>query len=502
LERKYSQVLNRLSKSIYWNMDFKSSREFEHKYLQLGLQRGKIFNWLIFVLSFYNFYLDFALWHDSAIDHIYRRNLFIMHIIIILTSMIYLVLNYLLDYKKLQTSLWAKALLLSEISITALVASYLSINSQRFTGNMNAYIMIILVLALVIPLYPKWVLSIYAVNHILFLAGLSHYCRDNSITVKQFNSTTTVMVAMVLFLVLYRYNITNFLNEEMLREDKQTFIKLFEINPFPLLISRFEDGKILYANDKAIIFYEFPNEIPGSLSHEYLYKNHQDFNNIRSMLETDGKIMDYMAEQKTMQGKIKYAVVNYELIDYFGEKSILSGVADISEIKRIEQELSLYASTDPLTGVLNRRAGMELIRRRLEAARYRNEEFNLCFFDVDHLKMVNDTYGHLEGDALIVEVCKVVGSELHPNDIIFRYGGDEFIIFFDHNCEQEVQNTCGRIRQRFDILNQEQNKPYRIDASLGIFSGTPDAKLSLEQIIETADKDMYHDKEIKRQEFR
>lgn len=502
MARKYSQVLKRLSKSIYWNTDFKNSREFEHKYLLLGLQRGKIFNWLIVVLSFYNFYLDFVLWNNSAIDHIYRRNLFIMHMIILLCSIIYLGLNYLLHYKKLQASLWAKALLLSEISITALVASYLSINSQRFNGNMNAYIMIVLVLALVVPLYPKWMLSIYTVNHIFFLAGLSYYCKDNSITVKQFNSTNTVLVAIVLFLVLYRYNITYFLNEEMLKEDKRTFIKLFEINPFPLIISRFEDGKILYANDKAIIFYEFPNEIPGSLSHEYLYKNHQDFNNIRSMLETDGKIVDYMAEQKTMQGQIKYVVVNYELIDYFGEKSILSGVADISEVKRIEQELSLYASTDPLTGVLNRRAGMELIRRRLEAARYRNEEFNLCFFDVDHLKMVNDTYGHLEGDALIAEVCKVIGGELHPNDIIFRYGGDEFIIFFDHNCEQEVRNTCGRIRQRFNVLNQHQSKPYRIDASLGIFSGTPDATLSLEQIIETADKDMYRDKEIKKQELR
>lgn len=55
-------------------------------------------------------------------------------------------------------------------------------------------------------------------------------------------------------------------------------------------------------------------------------------------------------------GQIKCAIVNYELIDYFGEKSILSGAADITEIKRLENELTVYASTDALTGVLNRRA--------------------------------------------------------------------------------------------------------------------------------------------------
>lgn len=502
MARNDSQILDKISKSIYWNTNFKNSREFERKYLLLGLQRGKIFNWLIIFLSFYNFYLDYMLQRNSVIDLIYRRNLFIIHVIILVGSSIYLILSYLLENKNCQASLWGKALLLSEVFITALVASVLCVNSQRFTGNINAYIMTILVLALLVPLYPKWVLPIYAINHIFFLIGLSYYCKDDSLIIKQGNSTTTVLVAVVLYLILYRYNITNFLNEEMLKEDKRTFIKLFEINPFPLLISRFEDGRILYANDKAILFFELPEELPDLLSHENLYKNHQDFNNIRRMLELDGRIVDYMTEQKTMRGQIKYTVVNYELIDYFGEKSILSGVADISEIKRIEQELSLYASTDPLTGVLNRRAGLELIQRRLQTARHTNKKFNLCFFDVDHLKMVNDTFGHLEGDALIIEVCSTISRELHPNDIIFRYGGDEFIIFFDHNDEQEVRNICDRIRRCFTALNQNQCKPYWIDASLGIFSGVPGENLDLEQIIEIADKDMYRDKEMKKRELR
>lgn len=495
LAKNHFGILNWLSKILFMKMDFKNRLEFERKSLLLCLQRGKIFNWVVFALSFYSFYLDFTLYQDPSVDRLYRRNLLGMHILIFLLSIAYLAGYKLLEGKNRQTSPTAKALILSEICLILFFASALSLNSQRFTGNLDAYIMVLLVAALMVPIYPKWVLLIYSVNHVLFLVGLSSFFgTGNSIVIKQFNSTFTVLVAMILFLLLYRYNVTNFLNEEMLREDKQTFIKLFEGNPFPLLISRFEDGKIQYANHKAVLFYELPEEISGALNHAHLYKKVWDFDSIRKRLETDGKVVDYLAAQRTCSGQTKYAVVNYELIDYFGEKSILSGVSDIEEVKRIEEELTVHASTDPLTGVLNRRAGMDLLTMRFEAAHHGETGFTLCFFDADNLKTVNDTFGHLEGDVLIVNICRIIMGELHPDDIIFRYGGDEFILLFENNCEQEARKTCARIMQRFEALNQSKQKPYQIAASFGVFSYSPEMNLSLERVIEMADKDMYHNK--------
>lgn len=498
MARNYYGIWHWLSKNLFLDMNFKNRLEFEKKSLLLSLQRAKTFNWVVFVLSFYYFTFDFMLYQDSSVDMIYRRNLLIMHIIIFLLSMAYIAIYKLFEKKNLQASRAAKALILSEICVVVFFASILSLNSQRFNGNINAYIMVILAAALVILIYPKWVISIYTVNHVLFLIGLSYLCTDSSAIIKQFNSTTTVMVAIVLFLILYRYNVINFLNEEMLKEDKRAFIKLFEMNPFPLLISQFEDGKIQYANHKAVLFYELPKNVTESLNCTDLYKTTQDFSTIRKRLEAEGKVTDFFVAQKTLSGQIKYAVVNYELIDYFGEKSILSGVADISEIRRIEMELAVYASTDPLTGVLNRRAGMDLLTRKFEAARGGEAGFNLCFFDVDNLKIVNDTFGHLEGDAVINSVCGTILEELHSDDIIFRYGGDEFMILFENSCEEEVRKTCARIAQRFETLNKSKQKSYCIDASLGVFSYRPETNLSLEQIIEIADKDMYYNKAKKR----
>jgi diguanylate cyclase (GGDEF)-like protein/PAS domain S-box-containing protein len=487
---------DKVSKKLFLKTDFKNHLEFEKRYTCLAIQRAKIFKWVILALSIYNFYLDFTLAQSAGVDPIYRRNLLSLHLITLGLAPAYLVLYKLLGEKeKYRFSRIVKAVLLSDLFLTIFIAAVLSLNGQRFSGNIDAYIMIVIAAALAIPLYPRWVLGLYGLNHIFFLIGLGYLCKNNTVLVKQANSTTTVVVAMVLFLIMYRYHVQSFLNEEMLQEDKRTFIKLFEINPLPLVISGFTDGKIRYANRKAMAFYGITPEQAGGLQQQALYQNVADLNVVYQMLEANGKVNDYVVEQKTLAGEVKYAIVNYELIDYFGQKCILSGVTDITEIKRIEKELQIHASTDVLTGVLNRRVGMELLKRKFEAAKQEKREFTLCFFDIDNLKAVNDAFGHLEGDAFIIDVCRVIKAEIRAHDAIFRYGGDEFIILFDQAGEEEIHKTCRRIAARLAALNQQQHKPYVLSASIGVFSHKPEMNLTLEQVIAVVDKNMY---EIKR----
>lgn len=492
------QFLNKISKSLFLNMDFKNNLEFEKQYFSLGIQRAKLFKWVVLITSLYSFYHDWALSRDSKIDIIYRQNLIKMHIIVlILCAALVLGYNFFEKTEKYRFSPIAKAVFFFDMFLTIFAGAVFSLNSQRFSGNIDAYILTSLAVALVIPMYPKWVLGMYTMNHIFFLTGLSYLSTNNTAIVKQSNSTMTVVAAIVLFWVMYRYNIQNFLNEEMLKEDRLTFIKLFEINPFPLLISRFEDGKIQYTNHKAMLFYDIRKEQLDTLRHEHLYKNASDLNIIYEMLERNGKVNDYIVEQKTLSGQVKYAIVNYELIDYFGEKSILSGVADITEIKRVENELIIRASTDVLTGVLNRRAGMDHMKLKLEMAQYEKKEFNLCFFDIDNLKLVNDKFGHLEGDFLITAVCQVIKEELKAEDTIFRYGGDEFMILFANDSREDIKIICDRIEKKLKALSKNYHKPYDINISIGEFSYAPEMNLNLEQIIEIVDKNMY-DTKLKR----
>ena len=488
------QFFHKLSKSLFLNTDFKNSEGFKRKYTAVSLQRARLFKWVTFLVCIFSLYLDLLLKKDSTVDVSYRQTLIAIHIAGLVLSLAYIFIYGRIEKSWHHRCSWAaKAAILLDLFLTLLTGAIMSINSQRFNGNIDAYIIIVLAASLVIPMYPKWVMGIYGFVHIVFVSFLSSFHQSDTF-MKISNSTTPVLLALVLFLSLYRYNIKSFLNEEMLKEDKTTFIKLFEINPFPLVISGFEDGKILYANQRAMTFYDIPKEQCNELYHGDLYKDASDMNVICKMLEIDGKVNDYVVEQKTLSGQLKHAIVNYELIDYFGEKSILSGVADIAEIKRMENELTIYASTDSLTGVLNRRIGMNLARKRLETAKREKAGFQLCFFDMDNLKMVNDQFGHVEGDAFIIDVCRIIREELNSHDVIFRYGGDEFMILFHADDEQEAGRTFHRVAQRFETLNSGNYKPYPINASMGFFSYRPEMDLDLEQIISMVDKNMYEDK--------
>lgn len=479
----------------FFNTDLKNNIEFKKKYTFITLQRGRLFAVITIITCLYSLYLDLILYKDSSIDILYRQNLLFVHIAGLALSLAYfIVYNVLLKPQRHPAYRAAKVVVVSNVFLSLLTAALLSLNSQRFTGNIDAYFLMVFAIALIIPMYPRWILGAYGFVHILFLIALSAFFNNNTIAIKQFNSTTIVLTAMVLFTVLYRYNVKSFLSEQMLKRDKANLIKLFEINPFPLIIFAFEDGKIQYANNKALLFYEIPKERLHALNNKDLYKNASDLDVIYKTLGINGRVSDYVVEQRTVLGEIKCPIVNYELIDYFGEKSVLSGVVDIAEIKRMEHELTIHASTDVLTGVLNRRVGMDLVRKRYEAAQRENGGFSLCFIDVDNLKAVNDKFGHQEGDSLILEICGIIKEEMKPDDVIFRYGGDEFMVLCGADDEHEIDTTCYRIAQRFEALNKENYKPYPIDASTGIFSYNPEMDLSVEQIIEIVDKKMYDNK--------
>jgi diguanylate cyclase (GGDEF)-like protein/PAS domain S-box-containing protein len=490
------QFVNKISIISISRMDSKSSKEFKEKYIKIILQRGALFNMMVLVNCFYGFYVDYSLYKITSVDMLYKKTLIAIHGITFILAFIYILVFKFLEKKESNIFFEiSKVVILTEVFLAVFLAAITSLNSQRFSGNIDIYILTVLLVAFIVPVFPKMLIGIYSLNHAFFIIGLTVFCKDkDKMIIYQVNSTITLLVALVFFIVMYRYNVTNFLNNERLREDRLIFRKLFEMNPFPLLIFGFDDGKIQDVNQKALGFYEIKKEQVDSYRHEELFRNTSDLDEMLKTLNEKGQVHNYVVEHRKITGETTWVIVNYEIIDYFGKKSILSGVADITEIKKIEDELIKHASIDVLTGVLNRRVGMDIIRKKLEASKKEKEEFSLCFLDIDKLKTVNDEFGHKEGDALITEVCKVVKEQINPKDIVFRYGGDEFIILFDNKRNHEIDRTCERIKNRFIELNKNSYKPYAINASLGVFSYKPELDLTIEQIIGLADKEMYKKK--------
>lgn len=115
-------------------------------------------------------------------------------------------------------------------------------------------------------------------------------------------------------------------------------------------------------------------------------------------------------------------------LDGSGKVIELIGVTrDISERKAFEAELRNLAVTDTLTGVWNRRHGTELLTADLSARRP-GQALSLLMLDIDHFKTINDTFGHQAGDHVLIEVASRLRRSLRGNDMVARWGGEEFVV--------------------------------------------------------------------------
>ena len=116
--------------------------------------------------------------------------------------------------------------------------------------------------------------------------------------------------------------------------------------------------------------------------------------------------------------------------------------------KQQEFDASLYriAVTDELTGIANRRALLQELEQRISEAKRYNTNFSILLFDLDNFKTINDQYGHLTGDGILVKVTRVCARWLRTTDIMGRYGGEEFIVLCPNTSLEGAKALAERIR--------------------------------------------------------
>lgn len=149
---------------------------------------------------------------------------------------------------------------------------------------------------------------------------------------------------------------------------------------------------------------------------------------------------------------------------------IALGVADrLLAQRRALSEAERRAETDPLTGVLNRRSLIERLEAACLRAQSRDMPIALLFIDLDHFKQINDSYGHLAGDACLASVVAPIQAELRQSDVIGRYGGEEFIVILSSASASAAHMIAERIRERVASVRVEgYGPPIRLTCSIGV----------------------------------
>jgi len=170
-------------------------------------------------------------------------------------------------------------------------------------------------------------------------------------------------------------------------------------------------------------------------------------------------------------------------------------VEHVETLKESNAHFKFLASHDLLTGILNRRAFIEMAEVELTSAAYLNVPCCLAMMDIDHFKKFNDTYGHLAGDEALRHTVKIVEASLRKNDFMGRYGGEEFILFFYDADKETGLKVLERLRaQLSESPVSLVNGPVEIHASFGftlIEVESSTEKGYIQKLIHDADKALY-----------
>jgi two-component system cell cycle response regulator len=116
------------------------------------------------------------------------------------------------------------------------------------------------------------------------------------------------------------------------------------------------------------------------------------------------------------------------------------------ELNRAKEAMAFQANFDELTELMNRRAVMKAMVNEIERSKRNAQPLYICMCDIDYFKKINDTHGHLAGDAVLKEIAQRFKNSLRPYDLCGRYGGEEFLIILNSK-EHDVHNLFERIRQ-------------------------------------------------------
>ncbi|HAA31449.1 MAG TPA: hypothetical protein DCE56_31745, partial [Cyanobacteria bacterium UBA8553] len=286
------------------------------------------------------------------------------------------------------------------------------------------------------------------------------------------------------------------LAEEALRDSEERFRAIAEAIPIPLIMSRLSDGIILYANPHVSPTFGLSyNQLLGQ-SISDLYYNPADRQVLLEALAEDEYLHAYEVRLKKANGRPFWVAISLRLLKFNGEPVIVSTFYDLSERKRMEEQLLHDALYDSLTGLPNRVLFMARLDQALRQAKQQNDYlFAILFLDLDRFKVVNDSIGHMVGDQLLIAIARKLERCLRSTDTVARLGGDEFTILLD--AIADVEDAINIAKQ----IQRELRQPFYLNghevfttASIGIATGHLDYDRP-EDLLRDADIAMYRAKE-------
>ena len=285
---------------------------------------------------------------------------------------------------------------------------------------------------------------------------------------------------------------------DALRESEERYRVIVELSPDGILIEI--DGKIIFTNPAARLLFRETQDLSllGRSLNSLIRRAQTETAALRQITNPDSETEEVAIRLDDSAFDVS---VYRALLTYQGQPAVQMVVRDISNRKKLEYQLAFQATHDALTGTNNRRALLERLSDAITYARRNSLTVWVAFIDLDRFKFINDHYGHRAGDQVLTCISDRLRSVLRSNDVLGRYGGDEFVVVLRGGPEVDMSSeTLDRIMHAVAEPMKIDGKSMRINCSLGVAvfpqdGGTP------EQLLEMADAAMYRAKQSGRNRY-
>lgn len=285
--------------------------------------------------------------------------------------------------------------------------------------------------------------------------------------------------------------------EEALREEQEKLRGLFELSPLGICLADM-DGRFVEFNEAFRNMTGYTEPELTILDYWVLTpKKYQDQEAAQlESLRKSGRYGPYEKEYRRKDGSLVPIRLNGMIVTGAnGQSYIWSIVEDITEHKKIEQQLEQLAHTDSLTGIANRRGFMEIAEQEATRARRSGEPLSFLMLDVDHFKHTNDTHGHRAGDAVLIRLGELCQLALRGYDTVGRLGGEEFAALLPRTDGEQALAVAQRMRSMIDgsEVLLEQGTRLHFTVSIGVATLAGDLT-SIDTLQRQADSALYEAK--------
>ena len=214
---------------------------------------------------------------------------------------------------------------------------------------------------------------------------------------------------------------------------------------------------------------------------------------VRAVANATGILtLQSVVENHPLQSMVFISVMVFNVLANFGMVVMVKESADARN--------ETLALTDELTGLHNRRHIQHTLHQQLAQAQRSGQPLGLLLLDVDWFKRINDEHGHLSGDRVLRELAAHLRAQLRTQDIIGRWGGEEFMALLPGTSQTQAQQLAERLRQSIERVrfHAHDGQSLQVSVSMGVHSSQHGAHASAEQLVREADGALYRAKELGR----